>query len=508
MNTINVSNPTLNNILTLISTGQNTTKPKKRPTFNEAFNKISKRTENLKSTKQPLNNILTNEQLFRFYIKDTQPLLLKSNDTFNEGNNNLIQSLTASQPSQNKTYGVADVGNTNEPSNIISSRDYVDNPASASAPAPPIAFADMTEEQKLQYAYDGSIEVLKFFNSLNIEANNAVETGTLLNAMLMRDAMTDGWRSFGYDLLNDFYRTGVLEIVIGELYNIMTRAKAENPNTYEQITDTLYNIMRIGVDELSKDELEAEIFRYIQNPPAYYGYASGKSYQGELAKYSASVSRTPSKIVEDMLTQMRQRIQSNSTQVPDETPTPPLKDPSTFPPRPQELKDPSTFPPRTDEDIFKAQAGQAIRGMIDSLFSDDATANETDTEPFLGFESYDFTPMRVNELLLDVPSFMDYNRLPENIKPFYKPPADNQPRERVSDPLPPTNNLNVATDAVVEERRRGGGRPKGSRNKDTIRREAEMRTLILDEVRRDNPNNPTFQVPDDELEDLINSLFS
>jgi hypothetical protein len=506
MNTINVSNPTLNNILTILNAGQTRTKPKKRPTFNEVFNKISKKTENLKSTKQPLNNILTNDQLFRFYIQDTQPLLLKSNDIFNEGNNQLIQSLTASQPSQNKTYGVADVGNTNEPSNIVASRDYVDNPASV----PPIAFADMTEEQKLQYAYDGSIEVLKFFNSLNVEGNNAVETGTLLNAMLMRDAMTDGWRSFGYDLLNDFYRTGVLEIVIGELYNIMTRAKAENPNTYEQITDTLYNIMRIDVDGLSKDEVEAEIFRYIQNPPAYYGYRQGTSYQGELAKYSASVSRTPSKIIEDMLTQMRQRIQSNSTQVPDETPTPPLKDPSTFPPRPQELKDPSTFPPRTDEDIFKAQAGQAIRGMIDSLFSDEATANETDTEPFAGFESFDFTPMRVNELLLDVPSFMDYNKLPENIKQFYNPPA---PREGASTTLSlpqisPSNNLNVATDAVVEERRRGGGRPKGSRNKDTIRREAEMRTLILGEVRRDNPNNPTFQVPDDDLEELINSLFS
>jgi hypothetical protein len=498
MNTINVSNPTLNNIL-LISTGQNTTKPKKRPTFNEAFNKISKRTENLKSTKQPLNNILTNEQLFRFYIKDTQPLLQKSNDTFNEGGNNqLLQALTSSQPSQNKTYGVADVGNTNEPSNIISSRDYVDNPASASASAPTIAYDDMTDEQKLQFAYDGSIEVLKFFNSLNVEGNNTLETGTLLNAMLMRDAMTDGWRSFGYDLLNDFYRTGVLEIVIGELYNIMTRAKAENPNTYEQITDTLYNIMRVNVDGLSKDEIEAEIFNYIQNPPVYYGYAGGKTYQGELAKYSASVSRTPSKIIEDVLTQMRQQIQSNSTQVPDETPTPPLKDAGT----------PSTLPPRTEEDIYKAQAGQAIRGMIDSLFSDEATANETDTEPFAGFEVADFTPMRVNELLLDVPSFMDYNRLPENIKQFYKPPADNQPREGVSDPLPPTNNLKVATDAVVEERRRGGGRPKGSRNKDTIRREAGMRTLILGEVRRDNPNNPTFQVPDDELEDLINSLFS
>lgn len=327
MNTINVSNPTINNILMLLNTrGNNPDKPKKRPTYDEVFNKISKRTQNLKSTKQPLNNILTNDQLFRFYIQDTQPLLQKSNEVVNEGanaNTNLIQALTASKPSQNTTYGVADIGNTNEPNNVPQSRDYVDNPDNTAPAPPPIAYADMTLEQREQFDYDNSIEVLKFFNSLNMEGNNAVETGTLFNAILMRDAMTDGWRSFGYDLLNDFNNKGVLEIVIGELYSIMTRAKAENPLTYENITDTLYNIMRVDTDGLSKDELEAEIFRYIQNPPrGFYGYRGGTNYNKELAKYEASVSRTPSKIIEDLLTQMRQRIQSRSIQVADETPTP------------------------------------------------------------------------------------------------------------------------------------------------------------------------------------------
>ena len=515
MNTINVSNPTINNILMLLNTrGNNPDKPKKRPTYDEVFNKISKRTQNLKSTKQPLNNILTNDQLFRFYIQDTQPLLQKSNEVVNEGanaNTNLIQALTASKPSQNTTYGVADIGNTNEPSNVPQSKDYVDNPDNTAPAPPPIAFDDMTDEQKLKFAYDGSIEVLKFFNSLNMEGNNAVETGTLFNAMLMRDAMTDGWRSFGYDLFNDFYNKGVLEVVIGELYSIMTRAKAENPNTYEQITDTLYNIMREDVDGLSREELEAEIFRYIQSPPAYYGYGQGKSYNQELAKYQASVSRTPSKIVEDMLTQMRQQIQSRTSQVADETPTPeaggvaspPLKDPSRFPPRPQELKDPSTFPRRTDEDIIKAQAGQVIRGMIDGLFSDEATANETDTEPFAGFESFDFTPMRVSELLLKVPSFMNYDTLPENIKQFYQKPEE----ERITTNIPyiPPPQISEEKESLVQPR--GRGRPAGSRNKPK-RGEAEMRTLLLDEVRSDLSIKPDFKITDDDLEDLINNIFS
>lgn len=514
MNTINVSNPTFNNILMLLNTrGNNPDKPKKRPTYDEVFNKISKRTQNLKSTKQPLNNILTNDQLFRFYIQDTQPLLQKSNDVVNEGNINLIQALTASKPSQNTTYGVADIGNINEPSNVPQSRDYVDNPDNtAPAPAPaPIAFDDMTDEQKLQSIYEGSIEVLKFFDSLNMEGNNAVETGTLFNAMLMRDPMREGWRSFGYDLFNDFYRNGVLEMVINELYTIMMRAKAENPNIYEQITLTLYNIMREDVDGLSKDELEREIFRYIQNPPAYYGYGRGTNYNKELAKYQASVSRTPSKIIDENITQLRQQIQSRSTQVPEETPTPeaggvaspPLKDPSTFPPRPQELKNPATFPPRTDEDIIKAQAGQVIRGMIDGLFSDEATANTTDTEPFAGFESFDFTPMRVSELLLKVPSFMDYDTLPENIKQFYQKPEE--PQRITNIPYIPPTQLVEDKESLVKPR--GRGRPAGSRNKPR-RGEAEMRTLLLDEVRSDLSIKPDFNITDNDLEDLINSVFS
>jgi len=361
----------------------------------------------------------------------------------------------------------------------------------------------MTDDQKLQFTYDNSLNILKFFDSLNLEGNNSVETGTLINAILMRDAMTDGWRSFGYDLFNDLQRRGILENVIGELYTIMTRANAENPDTYEQISNTLYNIMRVNVDGLSKDELEQEIFRYIQNPPAMYGYKRGTSFQQELAKYQASVSRTPSKIVEGILTDIRRQIQSKSTKVADEIPTeegvasPPLKDPTTFPPRPE----------RTEEDIVKAQVGNVLRGMIDGLFQDDATANEVDTEEttsFAGFESFNFTPMRVSDLLIPT---ANYEALPDQVKPFYKP-VDNQPREEAPlKMMTPPSNLNVATDSVIKERRRGGGRPKGSRNKDTIRREAEMRTLILEEVRRDLP--PTFaDIQGQELEDLINSLFT
>ena len=506
MNTINVSNPTINNILMLLNTrGNNPDKPKKRPTYDEVFNKISKRTQNLKSTKQPLNNILTNDQLFRFYIQDTQPLLQKSNDKFNEGaNTNLIQALTASKTSQNTTYGVADIGNTNEPSNVAQSTDYVDNPT--------IDLSNSNGMSEAQIGYNNTLKGLEFFNGLNMEANNNVDTGTFINMMLMRDVLSNEWKSFGYNFFNDLYNRGTLEDVITELYDIMTKAMTQDEETYKSIRGTLFNIMRLDVEGLSKGEIEDAIFKYIQEPPPNHAGSEIK-FQQEITQYQASADKTPFKILQEVLKYYKQQIDGT-----EETPTPevggvaspPLKDPSRFPPRPQELKNPATFPPRTDEDIIKAQAGQVIRGMIDGLFSDEATANETDTEPFAGFESFDFTPMRVSELLLKVPSFMDYDTLPENIKPFYQKPEPRSEPPRITNiPYIPPPQISEDRESIVQPR--GRGRPAGSRNKPR-RGEAEMRTLILDEVRgdiqRDLPINTELKISDDDLEDLINSIFS
>lgn len=486
MNTINVSNPTFNNILMLLNTrGNNPDKPKKRPTYDEVFNKISKRTQNLKSTKQPLNNILTNDQLFRFYIQDTQPLLQKSNDTFNEGTNtNLIQALTASKQSQNTSYGVADIGNTNEPSNVPQSTDYVDNPTIG----PTIGISEAQND------YNNTLKGLEFFNSLNMEANNNVDTGTFINMMLMRDVLSNEWKSFGYNFFNDLYNRGTLEDVITELYDIMTKAMTQDEETYNSIRATLFNIMRLDVEGLSKDEIEEAIFRYIQTPPPNHA-GSERKFQQEITQYRASVDKTPSKLIEEVLKYYKQQIDGT-----EETPTPEIP----------EVGGVASLPPRTDEDIIKAQAGQVIRGMIDGLFSDEATANETDTEPLTGFESFDFTPMRVSELLLKVPSFMDYDTLPENIKQFYQKPEPRSEPPRITNiPYIPPPQISEDRESIVQPR--GRGRPKGSGNKPR-RGEAEMRTLILDEVRgdiqRDLPINTELKISDDDLEDLINSIFS
>lgn len=74
---INASNRTTENILI------NNAMKNKRPTFNEAFNKINKHTMN-KTSNDPLNIIHSNEQLYKYYVKETMPLLDVSNDTFGD----------------------------------------------------------------------------------------------------------------------------------------------------------------------------------------------------------------------------------------------------------------------------------------------------------------------------------------------------------------------------------------------------------------------------------------
>lgn len=52
---------------------------KKRPTFSTVFDKLNKKKI---SSKKPINNLLTQDQMFRYYINTTEPLLKVSNDGF------------------------------------------------------------------------------------------------------------------------------------------------------------------------------------------------------------------------------------------------------------------------------------------------------------------------------------------------------------------------------------------------------------------------------------------
>jgi hypothetical protein len=75
MNIINAGNPSANNMIT------RQVMQKKRESSATIFDKLNKRTAQL-TAKNPLNNVLTNDQLFRYYIQEVEPKLSQSNDNF------------------------------------------------------------------------------------------------------------------------------------------------------------------------------------------------------------------------------------------------------------------------------------------------------------------------------------------------------------------------------------------------------------------------------------------
>jgi len=126
---ISANNPSLINILLQQAAK---TQEKKRPTFEQVFAKLNARSARIDANKRPMNSMLTNEQLFRYYIKETDPLLRVSNESFNI--EDALNPMKESDP--NKIYGRG----TTQTSDVIPSRNPYNNaenvgiaPADASA---------------------------------------------------------------------------------------------------------------------------------------------------------------------------------------------------------------------------------------------------------------------------------------------------------------------------------------------------------------------------------------
>ena len=113
---INANNPSLINILLQQAAKS---QEKKRPTFEEVFAKLNARSARIDANKRPMNSMLTNEQLFRYYIKETDPLLRVSNDSFNI--EDALNPMKESDP--NKIYGRGTV----QTSDVIPSRNPYNN---------------------------------------------------------------------------------------------------------------------------------------------------------------------------------------------------------------------------------------------------------------------------------------------------------------------------------------------------------------------------------------------
>jgi hypothetical protein len=97
---INASSQSLINTLLQQASKSN---EKKRPTFEQVFAKLNARSSKMNANRQPINSMLTNEQLFRYYIRETEPKLQISNETFSS--DELFNPMKESDPT--KTYGSA-----------------------------------------------------------------------------------------------------------------------------------------------------------------------------------------------------------------------------------------------------------------------------------------------------------------------------------------------------------------------------------------------------------------
>jgi hypothetical protein len=99
MNIINAGVPSANNMIV------RQVMQKNRQSSATIFDKLNKRTAKL-TAKNPLNNVLTNDQLFRYYIQEVEPKLSQSNDNFS-GLPNTTPPDNSIKDTTEKSYGDA-----------------------------------------------------------------------------------------------------------------------------------------------------------------------------------------------------------------------------------------------------------------------------------------------------------------------------------------------------------------------------------------------------------------
>jgi hypothetical protein len=152
---INAGNPSLINILLQQASKS---QEKKRPTFEEVYAKLNARSARIDANKHPMNNMLTNEQLFRYYIKETEPKLRVSDESgdFQDA----LNPMKDSDP--NKIYGsgatqIGNIPSRNPYNNAPNPGGFGDTPLVYNNPPPsnkPISgkFASLAQQYNISHA--------------------------------------------------------------------------------------------------------------------------------------------------------------------------------------------------------------------------------------------------------------------------------------------------------------------------------------------------------------------
>jgi hypothetical protein len=211
------------------------TQDKKRPTFEEVFAKLNARSSKIDANRQPINALLTNEQLFRYYIKETQPKLQVSNETFSS--DELFSPIKETDPT--KVYGrgatlTSDIAQLSNPANILP---IVGEPdANAVAPAPTAPTAPTTpispytpdqqaDIQEAEMYIDSGNDFLQYFNNIDMSSIND-ESKEFLNVIFAKGVQDGDWGELGqymFDRLNNRLDEGA---VVADLYQVMVAFRA------------------------------------------------------------------------------------------------------------------------------------------------------------------------------------------------------------------------------------------------------------------------------------------
>jgi hypothetical protein len=220
---INASSQTLINTLLQQATMR---QDKKRPTFEEVFSKLNARSSKMNANRQPINALLTNEQMFRYYIKETEPKLHISNEVFST--DEIFNPIKESDP--NKVYGsgstlTSDIAQLTNPANNlptvgISAPEPVSAPPRAPAPTSPYTPDQQADIQEAEMFIDSGNDFLDYFNNTDMSSIND-ESKEFLNVIFAKGVGDGDWGELGqymFDRLNNRLDEGA---VVADLYKTM-----------------------------------------------------------------------------------------------------------------------------------------------------------------------------------------------------------------------------------------------------------------------------------------------
>jgi hypothetical protein len=372
---------------------------KKRPTFEEVFAKLNARSAGMDANKNPINNMLTNEQLFRYYIKETEPKLQMSNEAFSS--DELFNPMKESDPT--KTYGSAstltsDIAHASNPANNLPNIG-LDFPPDLRQPQETTE-RGQPRRGRNQSQYDPEIQkaigmaesyiesgnvFLEYFNTVGISSldENSKE---FLNVIFSKNMLDSDWAELGQYM---FDRIGNVDEVVGDLYEIMTAFSAMPDGLTKYYLPLIIHKMSSPNQNPTDEELKAILNgREIDLRQRFYKHKDAESSPGFIGlrnadgKYNQDARSAGFRELEKYRTEKYDPIDAISTFFIADNQAKLLKI-KTGKDYETSQGDPKWVNPRLLEVQQRRRIGEVggiINDLLDNMFNDDVTQLTTNTD--------------------------------------------------------------------------------------------------------------------------------